>query len=714
MRQIEQGHKLVLKHWPAQYHGKHYGDAQTYPHKLQDEHERMLAKGYVEGPLHYVPHVVQSLGGVWKEDKGKWRTIVDATSSGVNPACVPLDCKYDMLADAVAGMAPGCHLSSFDLTDAFLNWPYDQSHSDLIGYRDTFGDYFRYRFLGFGGAQSPHVQQKWAIAIKNILNKEGLKHCTGEAADYSTFRCVMAYMDDFAMAHTSNNADVRAEQYASVLRVLADLGLEDKPSKRSPPAQNLEILGFAVDTVAQTVSITADRCDRLLSEIADWTADTNADVSRRDLASLIGKLQWVAQIAPGGQLHLRRAYQARDAFVGTVGASAKARWGRNIRVRNTPGLQLDLDWWRDNLPALKGATIYLANLSTANGFWKGRVTDNDAELDASGGVASEDIDVITTDASGYGGGAWFRHDRAAWHFDSTVRSPARSSNYRELLTAILSLERWGAQLRGRRVLIRTDNKTTMAVINKGNTSADTLDGLARRLYAVTQRYDIRVAARHIPGVSNGLADLLSRWHYDKTDRGDWQFDPAEFARAQAWLRARHARTFDVDACADPTGLNAQCSPFWSGADSCLDHDMAGMAVWCNADWDLLRDILRHFRGAASRSPHDTTGVFVVPEKTNAAWWRDLRGFRVLARYPAGTQLFTRPTAALTTTREIVRPAKWPVLLAYWPPAALDRPAGGSGDRAWAHSGLGRLGQENLLGVQLSGDGALDAQRLRHM
>ena len=87
------------------------------------EHERMLARGFLEGPLLYVPWIVQSLGGVWKRDKEKWRTIVDATSSGVNPACVPVECRYDMLTDAVKGMKPGCRLSYFDLTDAFLNWP---------------------------------------------------------------------------------------------------------------------------------------------------------------------------------------------------------------------------------------------------------------------------------------------------------------------------------------------------------------------------------------------------------------------------------------------------------------------------------------------------------------------------------------------------------------------------------------------------------------
>ena len=215
-----------------------------------------------------------------------------------------------------------------------------------------------------------------------------------------------------------------------------------------------------------------------------------------------------------------------------------------------------------------------------------------------------------------------------------------------------------------------------------------------------------------------MADALSRRRYERLDSGDWQFAKIEFERAQAWMEARlGGRRFDVDACADPTGQNAHCERYWSATDSCLEHDMAGMTVWCNADWELLAEILRHFRGAAAREPYDTTGVFVVPEKTSAAWWRGVRGFRVLARYPAGTQLCTRPVGALTGLRESVRPAKWPVLLLWWEPAqksAGARAAGTRQDIVSSDAGAGRLGATELLGLQLSGNGALDAERLRRL
>ena len=254
--------------------------------------------------------------------------------------------------------------------------------------------------------------------------------------------------------------------------------------------------------------------------------------------------------------------------------------------------------------------------------------------------------------------------------------------------------------------------TTAAVLNKGDTRWATLEQLAHRLAAVVAEYDLDVSGRHIPGLKNGLADALSRERY-KTDAGDWQFDPIEFHRAEQWLRARLGRGFDVDACADATGQNAHCARFWSVVDSCLEHSMAGLHVWCNADWELLWDVLSHFRAGASERPFDTAGVFVIPEKTRAPWWRKLKGFRVLARYPAGTQLFTRPVGIMTGQREVVRPAKWPVLLVWWEPANTE-PAGAGGAGAPTDPIPGRLGADDLLKVQLSGDGPLDAERLRHL
>ena len=60
---------------------------------------------------------------------------------------------------------------------------------------------------------------------------------------------------------------------------------------------------------------------------------------------------------------------------------------------------------------------------SASGFWRGGIGETDELLDAQDGVSSEDVEVVTTDASGYGGGAWWRLARAAWEFGEAERAP---------------------------------------------------------------------------------------------------------------------------------------------------------------------------------------------------------------------------------------------------------------------------------------------------
>ena len=118
---LRTGYPVGLKYWPKRYHGHHYGDAAAMSDKLQADLDRVHAGGFTEGPLHYTPHIVQGLGGVWKEDKQKWRTIVNGASSGVNEASEHYTTKYDMLHDVLAKLRPGTRMSGCDLTDAFLN-----------------------------------------------------------------------------------------------------------------------------------------------------------------------------------------------------------------------------------------------------------------------------------------------------------------------------------------------------------------------------------------------------------------------------------------------------------------------------------------------------------------------------------------------------------------------------------------------------------------
>ncbi len=84
-------------------------------------------------------------------------------------------------------------------------------------------------------------------------------------------------------------------------------------------------------------------------------------------------------------------------------------------------------------------------------------------------------------------------------------------NYLELLAVRLALSRLRGRLRGRDVLVRTDNTATIAYINRqGGLRSRRMSQLARHLLLWSQKHLRSLRAIHIPGVFNRAADELSR------------------------------------------------------------------------------------------------------------------------------------------------------------------------------------------------------------
>ena len=140
--------------------------------------------------------------------------------------------------------------------------------------------------------------------------------------------------------------------------------------------------------------------------------------------------------------------------------------------------------------------------------------------------------VFTGDAAGNMGGGWWRHKRMAFVFPDDERAPCKSSNFRELKLAVAMVERWGAANSNGRILIRTDNTTTAAVVNKLVTDSPDLSPLCQRLIDVSREHNVDVKARHIPGLKNILADRLSRELFLHTrDTSDLMLRPDEYQAA---------------------------------------------------------------------------------------------------------------------------------------------------------------------------------------
>ena len=160
--------------------------------------------------------------------------------------------------------------------------------------------------------------------------------------------------------------------------------------------------------------------------------------------------------------------------------------------------------------------------------------------------------VVTTDASLTGWGA--THEGRSINGLWDVHMRTLHINRLELMAVWLALRHFLPVLRGHHVLVRTDNTTVVAYVNKqGGLRSLHMHTLAHRLILWSSTRLLSLKATHVPGVLNLGADLLSRGN---PRYGDWTLHSD--VMAQIWLRNGQAK---VDLFA--SGENAQCSMFFS-------------------------------------------------------------------------------------------------------------------------------------------------------
>ena len=737
------GHVMDLVEIPPVYDQANYASYEEHGEKSLVDLNHQVAAGYLEGPLLYKPRIINKQAGIWDEVKQKYRPVVDCRRSGLNAAMRASTCSYDMLDDLLRVLGKGDWQSAFDFKDAFYMWPREQRFCDYQGLRGPRASpgIYRNRSLLMGGRDCPELQQGWANSIKEVVNRLVLLPL-GRAQLISngmTERQVLLmdmpeiaamYVDDGKLRHPAAFTLEQAErQFAAVLAFFDEHGLQYSVKKNVWPARRGEYVGVALDTDTCVASVTEAKAARYGVALDGLVEEAlqRGSVSRRALASVVGKLVWAAEVAPELRVLLAPCYWALQDF--TAAPKLGAEWDPAVRVR----------LGADAIAALRKARAVLGDRRRLRrrwyphedqrlaGFWRGQIVDSHDYLDrhhrTSHGVA-----VCTGDASGDQGATVTMLDplegelREVWRYGPEESAPQQSSNYRELHTVLKAVELWGGRLAGRRVLVRSDNSTAVSVANRRGTNSANLLGLSERLVEECARHDVDLAAVHIPGEENLLADRLSRFKRE-LDQGDWMLDSAPFERARERARRFFGVEWTLDGSADPVGANRRLPRFCSAVNSILDMDLRGEQLYCNPDFELAEAVLRHFLQAYRSADVATSGTFVLPVWPDRRFWRLLKGAKVLDYYPAGTQLFTSPDwrqlqltggdFALGGQRRVVRgPTRWPVLIAMFPPLLSHRRhAGGAAAAGGVALAGGRSAAGGLLPT-LRGEAQHDLGLLR--
>ena len=174
-------------------------------------------------------------------------------------------------------------------------------------------------------------------------------------------------------------------------------------------------------------------------------------------------------------------YTARQKFLNRMLQILRDRVDSNFIALSHQFFQ-DLNWFRVSLHQFNGVTLYDNNL-----------------------IHHE----VNLDASLYGLGACFGNMVYA------LPLPAGFMNLHitqlEMLNVVVALKVWANIWANKIIKINCDNLAVVEILKSGKTRDPFLATCARNVWLITAMFNIDIIIIHVPGVSNQVADLLSRW-----------------------------------------------------------------------------------------------------------------------------------------------------------------------------------------------------------
>ena len=280
---------------------------------------------------------------------------------------------------------------------------------------------------------------------------------------------LLNYVDDFVGAETRERIWAA---YSALYQLLEKLRVDISEDKLVPPTTRLEFLGITFDSQKMTMEISEQKMKEIQVEINRWLLRTSA--KRKEVESLIGKLQFLAKCVRAGRIFLSRLIHWIRGM------------DRNQEHKIPPEARKDIAWWGQCSMAHNGVSLIWLHKNP----WVDKVIATDACLEGYGG---------TMDAQYFRG-----------RFPAHLRG--KNIAHLEMLAVLVALKIWGPELTGKYFWIHVDNEAVTAVLNSGKGRDLELQNLLREIAVIAAWHQFIIKAKHISGISNRVPDWLSRWH----------------------------------------------------------------------------------------------------------------------------------------------------------------------------------------------------------
>jgi hypothetical protein len=459
---------------------KNHSGANDYSKYVSKYIQKEISLGVMAGPFASnplsVPLTISPLNTVPKRDPAERRVIADLSfppGTSVNDG-IPRDIylgdqidltfpSVDDLAARIRAVGPEALLFKKDLKRAYRQFLVDPGDVHLLGYYWDSAVYIDLALV-MGVRSAAYICQRITTAIGFMFSQMG----------YS----LINYIDDLAVCLHQSQA---SQAYMSLGKLLHNLGVEEAPDKACTPARQMEFLGVLFDIDDMTMNVTEDRIQEILLLIDKWQYKKKA--TKRQLQSLIGKLQFVAKCVRAGRVFISRLLHILPSL-----KYQHHRFYVNAEIKK------DLNWWVSFLRKFNGVTII------PDMVWSAPDT------------------LLATDACLSSLGAHCNGQYISCMFPSFVLDKKYCINTLELMTIMVALKMWSPYLTNLRVQIFCDNQVSVSVINSGKTKDKTLLAILREIVHTCVKVNCQIKLVHISGKDNRLPDYLSRAPVDKSAR----------------------------------------------------------------------------------------------------------------------------------------------------------------------------------------------------
>lgn len=459
--------------------------ATKFASELEAKIHKEYASGFRSGPFRANPPFFNILchprSAALKKFSNAVRLVINMSfpydGSSVNTNCTPdiqHNLSLDQVGDLIIKLGPGTRLFKFDVCAAYkqIRLAMDDWHlqGEMFTGPEGVTCFDFCTAANFGARSSGFIWEKYGSCFEFALRWVAL------------LDAVVRYVDDFLaflVVKNDGHDSCRFEgMKARILALAASMGIKlDKFDEGT----RMPFLGVIVDTVTMRFEIPPERLSFICAEVKKWPSRKGC--TKRELQGLIGHLQYLTRIIPWGRAFIHR-------LIRLVANSRPP----HAPVRISNGLRLDLQWWADHLPTWPGISLFFHSWAYLDGF--------------------------EVDASEQGHGCyWHPHWYSArWEpselSDAFIKSRL-SMPYLELRAIAYACATFGRQWAGKKILCRSDCKSAVDALNNKYSRSPRMQFLIRCIGTFCLSYNFDIRAKHIPGLSNTHADMLSRLQTDK-------------------------------------------------------------------------------------------------------------------------------------------------------------------------------------------------------